>query len=178
MILFFSFENESDRIKFETIYEKYKNLMLHKAYHILHDYMLAEDAVSEAFIRLYKNIHKVDDPTSNQSVAFVMTIVKNASLTLLEKQKKTPVEEVDETQRDDFDLESATLSALSGEAIFSLVSQLGEELSSVFLLKYGRDLSHKEIGVMLGITENNVTVRLHRAKKKLAALLVKEGYAI
>jgi DNA-directed RNA polymerase specialized sigma24 family protein len=30
---------------------------------------------------------------------------------------------------------------------------------------------------MLNISENNITVRLHRAKKRIATILVREGYA-
>lgn len=177
MILIFSFSTTEERDKFEYIYAHYKNLMLHKAYGVLKDYMLAEDAVSEALIRIYKNLHKIEDPTSNQSIAFVVTIAKNAALTMLSKEKKQAAEPIDEAQQDSFDLEGYMLAELSSEKIYGILSQIGEELRSVFVLKYARDLPHKEIGQLLGISENNVTVRLHRAKKKLAQILVKEGYA-
>ena len=85
-------------------------------------------------------------------------------------------EVLDEAQRDDSDLEAEVLSQLSSERIWQVVDGMKEELKSVFLLKYAYDMSHKEIGAALGITENNVTVRLHRAKKSLAGLLAKEGY--
>jgi RNA polymerase sigma-70 factor (ECF subfamily) len=48
-----------------------------------------------------------------------------------------------------------------------LVDRLKEEQRAVFLLKYAHDMSHRDIAKTLGITENNVTVRLHRAKAKL-----------
>lgn len=62
--------------------------------------------------------------------------------------------------------------------MLALVDGLSEELRSVFLLKYAYDLPHKTIGRLLGISENNVNVRLHRAKKKIAALLAEGGYAV
>ena len=77
--------------------------------------------------------------------------------------------------QDSFDLEQYVLSEVSREKIASLLDGLDEELRSVFLLKYAHDLPHKKIGEMLGISENNVTVRLHRARKKIASLLAKEG---
>jgi len=177
LILIFSFSTENNRQKFEYIYQTYKNLLLHKAYGVLKDYMLAEDAVSEAFIRIYKNLHKIDDPASNKSIAFIVTIAKNVSLTMLSKEKGKVVELFDESQQDEFDLEQYILSEVSTEGIYALLDGIGEELKSVFLLKYAYDMSHRDIGKALGITENNVTVRLHRAKKKLTAILVKEGYA-
>ena len=176
MILLFAFSSESDQEKFEYLYDKYKNLLLHKAYDILKDYALAEDAVSETYIRIYKNLHKIGDPTANQSIAFAVTIVKNVSLTMLSKEKRFPVEEYDETQPDSFDLEENILDAISSQQIYEIVEQLGEELRSVFLLRYAYDYSLKEVGTLLNITENNAAVRLHRAKKKLAQIVAKKGY--
>jgi RNA polymerase sigma-70 factor (ECF subfamily) len=174
MIYLFAFSNEAEQDKFEYLYQKYKNLLLHKAYDILKDYALAEDAVSEAYIRIYRNMHKIDDPASNSSIAFVVTIAKNVSLTMLSKERRIPVEEYDDTQADSFDLEESVLSGISSQQVFAAMEQLGEDLRGAFLLRYAYDYSLKEVGVLLGASENNVAVRLHRAKKKLAQLL--EGY--
>ena len=176
MLLVFAFSSEQERDKFEYIFSKYKKLMLHKAYGILHDYMLAEDAASEAFIRIFKNIHKIDDPKSPRAIAFIVTIVKNTALTILKQNHISDIEPLDEQETDGFDLEEAVLSEMSSERIFTLLDGINEELKSVFLLKYAYDMQHKEIGEMLGITENNVTVRLHRARKALALILAGEGY--
>ena len=176
MILIFTFSSEQERDKFEYIFKTYKKLMLHKAYGILRDYMLAEDAASEAFIRIYKNLHKIDDPNSKKTIAFLVTIVKNVALTMLQREKGLYAEELDEQREDSFNLEENTVAQLSSEHIFEIVEELSEELKGAFLLKYTYDLSHREIGRILGISENNVTVRLHRAKNKLADLLRKEGY--
>ena len=177
MVLLFSFATEQERDKFEFIFNKYRKLMLHKAYGILNDYSLAEDAASEAFIRIYKNMHKIDDPTSNKTIAFIVTIVKNVSLTMLKKEKEHAAQEYDYEMQDTFDLEEHTLAQLGADYIYRMLDEMGEEMKSVFLLKYAYDLSHKEIGRMLDISENNVTVRLHRAKKKLAELLRERGGA-
>ena len=67
---------------------------------------------------------------------------------------------------------------LTGCASYRLTSGVPEELRSVFILKYAHDLSHREIGALLHITENNVTVRLHRARGKIAEILRREGYAV
>ena len=176
VILLLSFNSEDDKAKFEAIFYDYKNLMLHKAYGILHDYMLAEDAVSEALLRVYKNLNKIEDPHAPRSVAFIVTITKNCALTLLQKNTKNIAAPLDEQDADGFDLEESVISDLSSSEIMSLVDELGEEQKSVFLLKYAYDMSHKEIGKALQMSENNVTVRLHRARKKLGALLVEKGY--
>lgn len=175
MIIFLSFESVDDKDKFEYIYYNYKNLLLHKAYQILKNYTLAEDAVSEAYIRIYKNLHKISDIKSNSTIAFLVTITRNTSLTILDREKKNYTEEIDYKIEDDFNLENYVLSNISSERIFDLVNMLSEDLKTVFLLKYANDLSHREIANILNIKENTVTVRIYRAKKKIAELLKKEG---
>ena len=174
MIIILAFQSVEDKEKFEYIYQTYKRLLLYKAYNILKDFQLAEDAVSEAMIRIYKNIDKIDDPNANKAVAFIVTIVKNTALTLYHRVNNQQTEPVEESIADSFDLENFVLSEISAESIYSVIDRLNEELKSVFLLKFAYDLSHKEIGNTLNITENNMTVRLHRAKKKISELLRKE----
>ena len=176
MILLFAFDSVSGRDKFDALYNRYHRLMLAKARDILRDEMLSEDAVSEAFIRVYKNLHKIDDPFSNSTAAFLVTIVKNTALTILKKERAIPSEELDDTARDGFNLESHVLSRLSEERIYSLLDGLGDEAKSVFLLKYAYDLSHREIGKILNMSENNVTVKLYRTRARLSELLAKEGF--
>lgn len=179
MLWMFTFSDETQRDAFAYIYEHYKTLMLRKAAGILHDEHLAEDAVSEAFIRIYNNMHKIDDPASNRCLGFVMTIVRNVSLTLLQRESRQPLPLEEQADRADlFDLEQYVVSEISAGEIRQALDGLSEELRGVFLLKYAYDLPHKRIGQLLGITENTVNVRLHRARRKLAELLSKEGYAV
>lgn len=175
MIVIFVFDSGSDKTKFEFLYDKYKSLLLFKANEILRDYALAEDAVSEAFIRIYKNLNKIEDPTSNRAVAFIVTIVKNVALTILKQRKGQQGEELFDNQPSALNLEEAVVNKLSSQEIFALVEALGEETKSVFLLKHAYDMSHRDIGRSLGLSENNVTVKLHRAHKKLSALLAERG---
>ena len=175
MFLILAFSTENERETFEALYTSCKSLMIKKAYGILRDRVLAEDAVSEAFIRIYKNIGKIDDPSSNRSIAFVMTVVKNVALTMLVQESKHQADFLDDNRADSFDLEEHVLSNLSANRIYELLNRVNGELRNVFLLKYAYDMSHKEIGRILHITENNVTVRLHRAKKQIAVILREES---
>lgn len=175
MLLLLAFSSPEERDRFEYLYHKYKNLCLKKAYEILRDYALAEDAVSEAYLRVYKNLHKIEDPDSGRAAAFLVTITRNVALTMRSKEKKN-LEELDEEQQDPFELEEFALSQEFAQGAYQLLEQVGEELRSVFILKFAYDMSHREIARALNISENNVGVRLHRAKKKLADLLVKGGF--
>ncbi len=177
VLLVLAFSSEEEKDKFEYLYSKYKNLLLHKAYGILHDYMLAEDAASEAFLRIYKNLAKIEDPDSGRCIAFLVTIVKNVSLTLLQKKARHTAEELPVEQQDDFRLEDFVVSRLTSSEIYGLLAQVGEEYKNAFVLKYAYAMSNQEIGKTMGVSANHVGVLLYRAKKKLSQLIKEGGQA-
>ena len=171
--------------KFDYIYNKYKKLLLFKANNILNDYSLAEDAVSEAFLRVYKNMRKIDDPDSGETASFLVIIVKNTSINIYNKNKNnTYVSDISDISditeendlRDSYDLEENVVSETITEGMLQVVDKLNDDLKNCFLLMYAYDLSYKEIGKILNISESNVAVRIHRAKKKLIEMLRKEKY--
>ena len=175
LLIFLSFPNESEKSKFEYIYGKYKKLLLYKAHGILHDYSLAEDAVSEAFLRVYKNLHKIDDPDSGMTISFLTVIVKNTAINILNQNKNISYSDIYENDmQSDFNVEDHVISETVTDGMLKVVDSLKDELKECFLLMYAHDLSYKEIGMILKISEANVAVRIHRAKKKLIQLL-KEG---
>ena len=175
MILIFTFADEREADKFEYLYRKYKNLLYYKAWEILHDHMAAEDALSETMIRVYRNMEKVGDPDSPQSAAFLVTIARNVSLTMLKRRAAAPAPMADEEDyeepADPFDMEASVLDGISEERLCLVIGRLDEEARNIFVMKYAYDLSHREIATQLGLTENNVTVRLHRTRKRLAAMV-------
>jgi len=168
--------SDSGGEKFDLIFRKYKNLMLHKAYEILKDPYLAEDAVSDAFLRIYRNIGKIDNPLSNQSVAFIVTVVRNTALTIYRKSARAKsesaeIELLENTPDEGFDLESYVISNIEAKNIYTLIDRLNEKYKQVFLLKYAYGYSHREIAGLTGMTEGNAVVTLHRAKKALMQLI-------
>lgn len=176
MILILTFSSESQKEKFEYIYQSYKRLLLHKSYGILKDWGLAEDAVSEAFIRIYKNLDKIPDPASKSCIAFIVTITRNISLTMLAREQKQNYLPLADELPGSGNLEHYILGEITAAEIIRVVDTLKSDLKDVFLLSYAHQLSHREIARLLQISENNVTVRLYRAKKALAKLLIQEGY--
>jgi RNA polymerase sigma-70 factor (ECF subfamily) len=179
LLIFLTFPNDDDKSKFDYLYNKYKKLLLHKANGILNDYSLAEDAVSEAFLRVYKNLHKIDDVDSGKTVSFLVTIVKNTSINILNKNKNqyTSNSDIYETDiQDGYNMEETVVSDMVTDGMLKVIDKLKDELKDCFLLMYAHNLSYKEIAKIQKISEANVTIRIHRAKKKIIELLKEEGY--
>lgn len=177
MLVLLTFSTEFEKSKFEYIYNKYKRLLLYKANAILNNYSLAEDAVSEAFMRVYKNLHKIEDPDSGRTAAFLVVIVRNTAINILNENKNISDYDIEESNiQSGFDLEEDVISGTVTDGMLKVVDKLKDELKTCFLLMYAYDLSYKEIGKILDISESNVAVRIHRAKKKLIELLREENY--
>lgn len=58
------------------------------------------------------------------------------------------------------------------EQLFAVIKQLNESDKAILTL-YFEELSHKEIAEVIGITENNVSVKMNRIKGKIQKLLIK-----
>lgn len=165
------FGKSEDAAKFEQIYEKYKALAYGISFGVLRDASLAEDAVSETFIRAYKNLDKIESADSPKTAGFIAVIAKNCAKTAAKKANLYNFGEITTEPADKFDLEQSVEDRITAAEIVDAADRLNDELRAVFLLKYAYDMSNKEIARTLGITAVNVGVLAHRAKKKLIEII-------
>ena len=70
-------------------------------------------------------------------------------------------------------VESAIESAETRAEVRRCVEQLPEQYHAVIVLRDMQELSTAEAATVLGITENAVKIRLHRARQALRTLLVR-----
>ena len=80
-----TFDTEQDKQKFEEAYRRYNKVCYNFALDILNDSKLAEDAVHDAFLRLYNHLDKIDDGSSRRTGNYIITIVKNLCFTTQEE---------------------------------------------------------------------------------------------
>jgi len=124
--------------------------------------------MQESFTRYlehYKN--------EKERVSLLYKIARNALMDLLRKQKKEGSGS-DEEQRDGS--KSAEESLLINEEYRHVLNSLQKlehkEREAISMVLDG-DLSYREISAIIGTSEANVKVRVHRARKKLRELLSK-----
>ena len=72
---------------FEEIYYKYRSLMFYTARRMLKDTYAAEDAVSEAFIKIAKNLSKLSQLDEKQLSDYVYILTRNTVVDILRKRK-------------------------------------------------------------------------------------------
>lgn len=180
-MLFFAaiIDDERSKNKLEALYTKYGKDMFRVAYRILNDYQLAQDAVQVAFIKLIDNISKIDEVNSNKTRAFVVIIVRNISINIYRERKRRndmPLEDVKDILSDNTQIiDEKIISTEMMNQIASKIKKLHPAYSDILSLKYFYFYSDSEIAKILNITQENVRVRLYRAKRNLVKILSQNG---
>lgn len=121
--------------------------MYWEAYGILKDRMLAEDAVQQAFIKVMKNLHKLDEKSCHKTTGYVVTIARNVSKSLYKQRKKKnefSYEVYEKTLADKIDI----MREGENEVIKSIL-ELPEIYLSTMMLKYAHGFEDHEIAEQL-----------------------------
>ena len=167
----------TNRDDFRKVYDANYTLLMQVVMHIVYNQEIAEDLVQEAFERFY--VKNISFPTMDEAKYWLLRVSKNLALNhirrnkreiqLVEKVKKLPGETVNF-----FDSSKAVIEEEERRNVREAVNSLPENLRSVIQLKEYSGLDYKAIGKVLGISETNVKVRVHRARKKLEEILAEE----
>ena len=169
--LYLTLAEQGERGKLESLYRRYKSIMLGCAYNILRDEGLAEDAVHNAFMRILNNLSKIDEVESARTRAFVLVITENAAKSLYTKLRRTQIVELDENIPESSDVEKTAENRLTAELVAQKIAELPEKYSRVMMLRYLNNLNDKEIASVMGISASAVRKRLERGRNQLGALL-------
>ena len=176
MIIFTSINhiNSRDRTLLEQIYFEYRHMLFNVAYKVLKDPDLAEDTVHSVFVKLAFKAEKIDDIFSKKTKGFLVVITRNTAIDIYRKRKRAS-KIISENK---FDLaqmagneylpQEIIISNDTIDKLQSYIASLDSKYGDVLLLKYYNNLSNTDIADLMGLTVENVRVRLHRAKKMLA----------
>jgi RNA polymerase sigma-70 factor (ECF subfamily) len=162
---------------FAEIVERHSGTVYNLALRMMNDPQEAEDVLQETFISAFRALDRFQG--RSQLSTWLYRIAYNAALMRLRK-RRVPVESLDEVREtEDGELMPRQLvdwTALPGELLLSkefrgkldaALGSLPESLRSVFVLRDIEGLSTAETAAVLGLTETNAKVRLHRARLAL-----------
>lgn len=170
-------DDEELRSRLEEIYTRYKKDAYWTAYKILYDKHEAEDVVHDAIIKISPTIKEKEEYECNKIRGLFVIIVRQLSFNVYNKRKNgafTPYDETIEDISDDFNILEEIIRLEQAKSITDILYKLNPTYTDILTLKYYYEYSNSEISQMLGITEGNVRIRLHRAKQAAKKVLVKE----
>lgn len=124
----------------------------------------AEDAVSEAVLSAYENVHKLKKDTAFRS--WIFTILANVCKKKLLEKARRQTETLDESSEQGME-DTAGLRAEIRDAFFVL----NEEERLIVSLSVFGGYNSTEIGTMLKINSNTVRSKRSRALEKMSLIL-------
>ncbi|MEO5823119.1 MAG: sigma-70 family RNA polymerase sigma factor [Vicinamibacteraceae bacterium] len=158
--------------------------MLSVARRFLHDEEAARDAVQDAFLSAFRAIHRFDGDA--QLATWLHRIVVNAALMKLRTRRRKPEQSIEPMlpafAEDGHHAsrpviawtDSAEQTLLRREArsrVRAAIAELPESYRTVLMLRDIEERSTRESADLLGISENALKLRLHRARQALATKL-------
>lgn len=167
----------TDREDFKLIYDQNYELLMQVVVHIVYDIDVAEDLTQESFERFY--VKNMSFPSEDDARYWLLRVAKNLALNYVRRNKREAemVEKVKKLpyQQKSVDGMDEAIRSERLESLRKAIADLPEHLRLALQLKEFSGLDYKAIGRILGISETNVKVRVHRARKKLEELLGKEA---
>lgn len=141
-----------DRQRIHNWYEQYKTGLFRFALSILKDHVSAEDVLQETFLRLLTGRYA---PEPGREQAYLYRMVRNLCYDELRRQKR-------------FHEETKTMPNESERYTYiELIAPLDQKEQEIVTLKIVGGLTHREIGNVMGLTEQAAKKRYQRAIGKL-----------
>jgi RNA polymerase sigma factor (sigma-70 family) len=158
-----------DETAFSRLVEKYQKRIYRLAFRLVRDHDVAEDIAQETFVLFYEKARKFKGKCELYTWLYRITVNLYKSYVRSHKGREmVPLSEAPEI------LVSSAASSLSKasakerlERVIEIVECLPRKQRMVFLLRAGEELPFKEIGMILGCSQNAAVVNYHLAVKKI-----------
>lgn len=156
---------------FELFCERNQVGMYRVAMQILNDSQLAEDAVQDTFMRIFRIIGRLEFEAERAEKLYALRAVKSAAIDILRREKPAEnIEDIDCLTSAEGD---STYYAVSGMETASTISQLLGPTAGAIISYRNIGLSDMEISATLGISISNVRTTVYRAKQRVSDALQK-----
>lgn len=167
-------DDEYEQSEFERLYLDNRQNAYAVAYKILHNDFLAEDAVSEAFLRISKIFDRISHLDSVKLKHYTMSAVRNTALNILKKERHF-AENVSYSDEILYDNCNNAENEDMVELIKLCMSKLSYTDHEILYLRISSELKFKEIAKLLGISQTAARQRFWAAKNNLKKILGKDA---
>ena len=161
---------DGDRQAITRLYNAYSHKVLGICYNIVGNRVVAEELSHDAFVLAFSKLDHLRNP--NRFDAWLSSIAANVALRYKQRHRAlitVPVENIP----DEALIEDDATELPSMNEIMAAINALPNGYGKVFKMSVMQDMSHKEIGEILGIAAHSSSSQLARAKKMLQHSLAK-----
>ena len=155
-------------MEFEEVYKTFSPKVFRLCMGYVNDVDWAKDLVQETFIAVWKNLEKFRNESSVNT--WVFRIATNNCLRSLQREKKIIKSELPAQLEDKIEYKQDD----KIEFLYKCISEL-EETERIIISLVLEELPQAEIASVVGLSDANVRVKVHRIKEKLTAKFLKNG---
>lgn len=168
---------ESDDKLTSELFAEYRQMMFKIALGILNNRADAEDVVQDAFLWIINNLEKISQIPCYERGNYFASIIEHRSIDILRKRSLHSTEDIEEQYElsSNERVEESALSSVTVEEIKSALNELSNRDYELLYLYLFKEMTPKEIGEAMGISEDNIRVYVQRARKRFAKILHKRG---
>lgn len=146
----------------EELYKRHSQIVYHFLYVRCRDPALAEDLMQETFLRAMESIDSFNGNCKMST--WLCQIAKHLLYQHWEKSSRVRLEELDEELQAPGNTEEQVMARVELMDLWDKLQTLSPDMRKVVELRVLGDLPYKQIGEMLGKSENWARVTFYRAK--------------
>ncbi|MBA2938616.1 RNA polymerase sigma factor [Paenibacillus sp. CGMCC 1.16610] len=157
-----------DDAAFNALYEQYYTDVYYFTYSVLKDHFLAQDAVQETFLKVFRYFNSIK--VEEKKASWLFTITRNTAIDFYRKRLKSLEISHDKMESIAIAAEAEALKNMEKKSIHEQISALEPQFQQSLLLVYEHGLTYEQLAAHQNTTVSAVKSKLHRAKKKLRSL--------
>lgn len=160
--------------EFLEAYEMYADALFRHCYYRVYDRERAKEVVQDTFMKTWEVVARGEEIRNFR--AYLYRVARNLIIDEARRRKlrtETSLEDMREDSGFDpgEDKTRTLLDRMEGAEALKLLAKLSDEDQEVLMLRFVDELDPKEIAEMLEVTANVVSVRSHRALKRLREIM-------
>lgn len=164
---------KGDTSAFSYFVSTYQDMAFTIAYRICKNRQDAEDIVQESFVRAFRNLQSFR--SSSKFSTWLYRIVYNTAINAIQSSiYRTEFTEYEQTKGKDLYSDLNPAESIEEHekkiAINKILDKMPNDEALILSLFYLEENSIKDVSHILSLTESNVKVRLHRARKRFAEM--------
>lgn len=163
-----------DKDAFRLLVENYRKVMFGTAYLMTKDRGLAEDALQDALLQMWKHLPSLRQGVSLKAWA-IRIVVNEVNRQWRKKRVPTvPLEYAPDIADDCEDAAAAMIRSEDHQNLRRALEHLPREIKETVILRYFSDLTVPEVAKIMGKPEGTIKSRLSRALTRLNEILSKD----
>lgn len=156
--------------EFLRTYDALADAIFRHCYYRVYDREQARDLAQETFTRTWAYLAAGQEVKNIR--AFLYRVANNLIIDESRKKKSLSLDELQEAGWEPSSQEHLQLDVtVDAAAVVSIIRQLPPDQRDILIMRYVDNLSPKEIGKILDLSANVISVRIHRAMHQLRQLL-------